>query len=263
MNCFFARGRVNTDVERTEPLHVNNCGFYRDTDTPLRIERPRGRGDYQIIVCLRGRIDANGEALERGDAYLFLPNKPQSYCYHPSPNSHYFWIHFGGVKAEEVLRQAGLLEGVYRCRTHISELESLLRLMETFPRLGGENGEALGRGLLYSILMLLPNANAPKSPFSYAVKRLENFEAPVTIEELAEHYRMSEAHFIRLFGSYFGMPPKRYRRVKQIEIARMLLDDSPLSVSQIAARVGFEDALYFSRAFKEITGVSPTAYRKR
>ena len=263
MNCFFARGRVNTDLERSEPLHVNNCGFYKDLDTPMRVVRERGRGDYQIIVCINGKIDANGETLERGDAYLFLPHQKQSYCYHALQGSHYFWVHFGGVRAEEALRRAGLAEGVYRCLSRISETESLCRLLASFLEVGAGNAEELGSGLLYALLMLLPNANAPKSPFSYAVRRLEDFQTAVTVEELAAHYRMSEAHFIRLFGSYFGTPPKRYRKIKQIELAKVLLDDTPLSVAQIAARAGFEDALYFSRTFKETTGFSPQAYRKR
>lgn len=263
MNCYFARGRINTDAERGEPLHVNNCGFYKDLDTPLRIVRERGRRDYQLIVCVNGRIDVNGKKLESGDAYLFYPNAVQSYCYHPMEGSYYCWVHFSGTEAERILKKADLLEGFHPCRAHISEVESLLRMLMTFLQTGASTAEEFGTGLLFSILMLLPNANATKSPFSHAVRRLEDLEHPVRIEELAAHYRMSTAHFIRLFRAYFGVPPKHYRKEKQIELAKMLLLDSPLSISQIAVRVGVEDPLYFSRMFRSSVGIPPNEFRKK
>lgn len=44
--------------------------------------------------------------------------------------------------------------------------------------------------------------------------------------------------------------------------ARRLLGFTPLSVKEIAARLGYADPFHFSRAFKGATGLSPQAYRE-
>ena len=45
--------------------------------------------------------------------------------------------------------------------------------------------------------------------------------------------------------------------------ARRLLLDPDLPVSEVAVACGYDDALYFSRVFRRVCGVSPTEYRKR
>ncbi len=45
--------------------------------------------------------------------------------------------------------------------------------------------------------------------------------------------------------------------------AQALLAETRLDVGQIAARVGYDDAAYFSRIFSRRTGVSPTTFRRQ
>lgn len=57
------------------------------------------------------------------------------------------------------------------------------------------------------------------------------------------------------------MLPSDYLARCRIRRACQLLRHSTLSVGAVANSVGFEDHFYFSRTFRRITGVSPTAYR--
>ena len=262
MNWYFAKGNRNSDFESEEALVINNCGYYRSLDEPLRIERPRGRRDYQLILCVLGEIEVNGARLARGDAYLLAPHQPQHYSYLPAPDAYYCWIHFTGREAEEVLCRAGLERGVIRCRSHLSELEELVRLLIKLLGEGGTNAEEVAAHLLRSILLLLPSAKAKATPFSTAIKRLDDLEQAVTVGELAAHYRMSTAHFIRTFRACFGVSPYRYRRGRQIELSKLLLAETTLNVTQISSRVGIDDPLYFSRVFRSAVGRSPLEYRK-
>jgi len=61
----------------------------------------------------------------------------------------------------------------------------------------------------------------------------------------------------------FGISPKRYLTDLRIKQACMLLENSSLSVSAIANSVGFENSLYFSKAFKKAKGISPSQYAEK
>ena len=43
--------------------------------------------------------------------------------------------------------------------------------------------------------------------------------------------------------------------------AKELLDNTHLSIKEVSWKLGFEDQLYFSRLFKKVSGISPSAYR--
>ena len=59
------------------------------------------------------------------------------------------------------------------------------------------------------------------------------------------------------------MTPQRYLTDIRLNQAKELLISSSLNVGEIAAIVGYENALYFSRVFRKYAGLSPSAYRSR
>ncbi len=85
----------------------------------------------------------------------------------------------------------------------------------------------------------------------------------VPVRELAQHVRLSTGHFIRLFKAETSLSPKQFVRSLRMEKAEALLDDSFLSVKEIAASVGVGDRSHFSRDFKKLHGRAPTIFRDR
>lgn len=62
---------------------------------------------------------------------------------------------------------------------------------------------------------------------------------------------------------HIGTSPNEYLTKFRISQAVELIERSSLPVSAVAASVGYDDSLYFSRVFKKITGVSPSSYIKK
>lgn len=88
-----------------------------------------------------------------------------------------------------------------------------------------------------------------------------NYASDITLESLADIACVSKTHLAHLFRTRLGTSPLRFLQQVRIETAKRLLGTSMLPVHEIAAQVGFADPLYFSRAFKLATGLSPKAYR--
>ena len=91
----------------------------------------------------------------------------------------------------------------------------------------------------------------------------DKFAERITLEEVSEHVGYSPAYFSRIFKEDMGMTFKEYLNKLRIEKSKNLLISGNLPIVEISAMVGFNDQSYFSRTFKQLTGVTPDRYRKR
>lgn len=88
-----------------------------------------------------------------------------------------------------------------------------------------------------------------------------NYASDITLEALADIACVSKTHLAHLFRTRLGTSPLRFLHQVRVDTAKRLLGTSIIPVHEVAAQVGFADPLYFSRAFKRATGLSPKAYR--
>jgi len=84
----------------------------------------------------------------------------------------------------------------------------------------------------------------------------------IDFDRLALEHGFSPSSFRRHWGEHVGTPPQRFLVELRIRRACRLLVETAMSVREIARAVRFEDALYFSRRFREITGESASGYRQ-
>lgn len=91
----------------------------------------------------------------------------------------------------------------------------------------------------------------------------EHLDENLSITEIAEKFQWNARQFHYSFQKKIGLPPKRYIMDTQIKRAKELLMESDLTITEIAGRIGYEDALHFSRIFKRSTGISPSLFRKQ
>ena len=90
----------------------------------------------------------------------------------------------------------------------------------------------------------------------------EHLNEPITINDLANVCHLHPTHFIRFFKSKMGQTPQSYVNYKRMELAKKLITETDLSISDIAEKTGFYDSMYFSKCFKKYYSVSPRTYRK-
>lgn len=85
----------------------------------------------------------------------------------------------------------------------------------------------------------------------------------LNITDLAHLSGMSPSHFSRLFKKSVGMSPHRYILSQRVRLAKQLLDETNLPLSNIALECGFYDHSHFIVQFRRFTGITPKGYRHR
>lgn len=90
----------------------------------------------------------------------------------------------------------------------------------------------------------------------------ENLDLRLSLDDLADRACLSARHFRRRFKERTGLSPQRYVRLRRVDRARALLEDSDLSVEQVAQAVGFGSAQSLRQHFRTVVGTTPLAYRR-
>lgn len=89
----------------------------------------------------------------------------------------------------------------------------------------------------------------------------QHYSEKISNQDLAEKFGFVENHLRKLFKGRYGMSPMDYLQMIRIAKSKELLREN-MPVKVVAQRVGFQDALYFSKIFKKIEGCSPREYRE-
>lgn len=88
-----------------------------------------------------------------------------------------------------------------------------------------------------------------------------HYREKISLTETASNIGVSPTHLSRLFNEEMRQGFTDYINNYRMERARELLKDSELTLSEIAQAVGYSNQQYFSKIFKDITGVTPGYYR--
>ncbi len=260
MKTVFARSCAESNVVRSERLFINNCGYYFSIAENMKIERPLGRVDYHLIYVHRGALNTNIGNVKAGEYLYYKPNTPQCYEYTKEEKSAYFWVHYSGEDALEILD--GRATGIYSCEKNSAQIYELFLRMTNAIQESFYKSEPYALGIFQALSALICGGEKEKSPFSSVISMMHDLSLKYTVADYAERAKMSKEHFIRSFKSYTKKTPNEYRTDIMLSHAKNLLVETSFSVGAVAEMSGFQDALYFSRVFKNRIGISPSEFRK-
>jgi transcriptional regulator GlxA family with amidase domain len=90
-----------------------------------------------------------------------------------------------------------------------------------------------------------------------------HFSIASPVEEMVRRSNLAERTFKRRFTEATGFAPIDYVQRLRIEDAKRRLERTDAPADEISWKVGYEDAAFFRRLFKRVTGMTPGAYRRR
>ena len=239
-------------------------------------QKGRTLHEFQLVYIAQGRgsFESAGSPstiVEAGTVFLLFPGVWHRFQPTNETGWEEFWVGFKGPYAEYLMTQACIKPdapllniGFNTEFFHIfSQLIDTVRHEDT-------NFQELTSCLTIQLLSLVyassltadSTQNRRKQLIDRARFRIhEHEEQEIDMHELAKELNVSYAWFRREFKGILGVAPGQYHLELRLKRARQLLRETTLSVGQIAAQTGFGSEFYFSRIFKNKTGIPPLQFR--
>lgn len=263
------------DIRETErPLVVNCAGLYLSEEA-FMTDNSSGRQDIYLMYLAQGTlpVQAAGKeyALSPGSMFFFPPERPFRYGRQAGDTLCYYWAHFTGGGAEQMLEGYGLDLGVvYQPGSREEVAEDFRMLFRCFYS-KGPLSDAEAAGTLAALLARLARRVAQRNqegPGPWRIRKsldyiYRNYAQPIRLKELADMEHLSPSRYSAVFRACMCVSPQEFLIGLRIQNAADLMRRTDLSVSQVAQAVGYGDPLYFSGLFRRRMGLPPSRYRER
>lgn len=201
------------------------------------------------------------------------PNIMSSYKADHTTPWKYLWIGFDGSYAKELLSQIGLSSRTLTFSANCGD-----KLLEVINRMLECDADGISYHLylqtqLYVFFYHLSQVLSVESnklhtgQQNYYIRMAEEFVEKyyaqnIHVQDIADYVGICRSHLTTLFQDNLQMSPSEYITHFRLTRAHEQLAISNFSIGKIAEICGYQDPLVFSRAFKKMTGMTPTQYRR-
>lgn len=232
--------------------------------------------------------DGRTSVLTAGDLFAICPNEAHSYSssYHTNLYNCLFYLEELSGLSDEILSLPGMGELLHSggkpfpvLHVGLPERRDLVLILE---KMKWENQtRAAGwqlslKSLLISFLIYYSRLYCTEQTvrknqdgggyYSYIYRALEyieqNYKNDIGGREIAECTGLSHDYVAKQFKNILSMTPSEYIRRFRVAKSMELLKTTSMTAAEIAAGVGFGDISLYSRVFKQLIGITPTAFRK-
>ncbi|WP_256988994.1 AraC family transcriptional regulator [Bacillus sp. EB106-08-02-XG196] len=229
---------------------------------------------FQYTLSGQGAITFEDQRypLHRGDA--FFVQLPSQHCYF-LPESSASWefiyitltgsaaascwdfIHVHAGKTVNIPPEANLIQLLY----------SLLQETREHKMIDAYLSSARAYEFIMECYRFTKNLNSANQEMPEPMLRVitylqQQYGEYISVEKMAAIAGLSSYYFIKQFRKYTNTTPSQYLTKVRIKKASEMLRHTDLSIKDIAAKTGYENANYFNKVFRKITGFSPGEFRE-
>ena len=242
---------------------------------------PAARNHYLFHYVISGTgtliaDNSKGQSItypvKSGQGFMLFPHQICTYIADNEIPWEYTWIEFDGLRVKETVELAGLNpdQPLYRARykdiaeTMKDEMLYIVNHKDQSPfHLIGHLYLFIDSLVRSSTSTQISKGNSLrdfyiKEAFSYIE---QNFQNDISVEDIAACCGLNRSYFGKIFHENTGKSPQEFLISYRMTKAAELLKLTQLSIADIGNAVGYPNQLHFSRAFKNIYGVSPRQWR--
>lgn len=244
---------------------------------------PAARNHYlfHYVISGTGKLmadDARGithsYSIKSKQGFMIFPNQVTTYVADNELPWEYVWLEFDGLRVKAALEIAGLSTDrpIYSARSKDLR-ENMINEMMYIARHQTESPfHLIGHLFLFLDYLTRSAAGIHVSSGSKlrdfyiheALTYIEhNFQNDISVEDIAAVCGLNRSYFGKIFKDAVDKTPQEfllnYRMVKAAELLKL----TSLSIGDISNAVGYPNQLHFSRAFKNVYGISPREWRNQ
>jgi AraC-like DNA-binding protein len=247
------------------------CGGWEECAADYAIDRSTFPFlSVEFVASGRGELTLSGQcySLEPGTVFTYGPGIAHSIHTSTEARLGKYFVDFSGTRARSILRDIRLTPGTVVALGATTEVkhafDTLIRLCAVHDR----HVQTAATLQLELLLLVIARAMQPGSPserralatFERCRQHIDaNFLQLRTIEETSAACHIDVSHLCRLFRRFHGERPFRYLQRLQMQWAAERLHSSDRLIREVADDLAM-DPFQFSRTFKRIHGVAPSAF---
>lgn len=258
-------------------LYIDECGI--QTFEAEEIYQYKVYQNYVLHFVAEGEgfFEVNGHKyhLFKGDGFI-IRNSDDVY-YFPNIENPWvtYWIGLNGDKLEEYL-SGTMLKNEYVIKFHQNgkTQEIIKNICETTLKNESDlPDEFWYKSLLYLLFNYIKKEFSVKNISNSLVSKelaevayhyiYTNYMNAINIEDVANYLAISRSYLYKLFKKKYGFSPQQFLLDRRLTVAASLLLTTDEPINSISQKVGFHDALYFSKSFTNYYDLSPSKFREQ
>jgi AraC-like DNA-binding protein len=262
-------------------LKLYQCGI--EQCDPTRSFGPATRNHYlfHYVISGNGMLYANTPKgntktyqVREDQGFMIFPNQINTYVADSSTPWKYIWLEFDGLQAKGIIEMSGISMDSPIYLSKSSELHERL-LNEMLNIVENRKASMLHEiGRLYIFLDILMQSNLKAKYLEKnnmkdfyiqeAISYIEgHFQENISVESIADFCGLNRSYFGKIFKAVIGKSPQDFLLEYRMSKATELLKLTNLSIREVGIAVSYENQFHFSRAFKNVYGISPYEWKKQ
>ena len=260
--------------ERFIDLNLYQFGWERND--PAHSYGPHARNHYlfHYVISGKGKLytDTGTYEITPRHGFLIVPGQITTYCADDEDPWEYTWLEFDGLRAHESLNLAGISgsKPVYTAWNAEAGRQLEEEMMYIVNHSDASPVHLIAHGFLFLDQLVQSSAdrrhNSERRLREFYIREAltfieQNYQRDISIEEVAAECGLNRSYFGKVFRDAVGESPQAYLMHYRMARAAQLLKETRSTIGEIAVQVGYANQLHFSRAFKNVHGISPREYR--
>ncbi|EKN65222.1 transcriptional regulator [Neobacillus bataviensis LMG 21833] len=229
---------------------------------------------FQYTLSGKGAITFQGKQYSLHPGEAFFVQLPSPHCYFLPENSEgweFIYITLTGGAASTcwnfIHDHAGKIVKIPFEADLIQLLRRILQETNEQKIIDAYISSAKAYEFIMECFRFMKNLNPTNQELPEPITRVitflqQQYDEYISIDRMAAIAELSSYYFIKQFRKHTNTTPAQYLTKIRMKKATELLRHTDLSIKDIAAKIGYENANYFNKVFRKITGFSPLEFRE-
>lgn len=244
---------------------------------------PAARNHYLFHYVISGSgtlmaDDSKGNtqtySIKSMQGFMIFPEQITTYVADKDIPWEYVWVEFDGLRVKSLLETSGLTKDnpVYHAKNKTLREQMAEEMLYMTKNRESSPFHLIGHLYLFLDYLVRSSASLQLKPGSklrdfYIHEALafieNNFQNDISVEDIAAVCGLNRTYFGKIFKDSVGKTPQEFLLSYRMAKAAELLELTRLSVNDVGNAVGYGNQLHFSRAFKNVHGISPREWRNK